>query len=288
METKELLKKVKKIQIKTRKNSQNIFSGEYRSSFKGQGMTFSEVRAYQIGDEIRTIDWNVTARLGSPYIKVFEEERESTLFLLIDVSASVFFGSHFTNKKDRITELVAVLGFSALHNKDKVGAVFFSNHVEKWIPAKKGTAHILRILRDLIDWQPQPKSTHLEGALRAITQQLKKKSLVILLSDFLDENYERRLKIAAQKHDLLAIQVQDEQEENLPNIGFTHLLNPETRSLMWINTGQKKWREYFKKNILAQREKTKHILKKSGVPLTIIRTDQDYVKPLLYLFKNHG
>ena len=286
METRELLKKVKAIELKTKKSSQNIFSGEYHSAFKGRGMAFSEVREYQIGDEVRTIDWNVTARLGDPYVKVFEEERELTLMLLIDVSASTLFGSHFDSKKERITELSAVLSFAALQNKDKIGAIFFSDRIEKVIPPKKGKSHVLRIIRDLVNLNPKGKQTNINLALQTLNNQIKKKCMVFMISDFLDQNYEKTLKIAAKKFDLMALRVSDPSEFDLPEVGFVQIKAAETEVEVWINTNDAKARHHFKNKQLENKEKTNIHLKKMGIQFTDISTDKDYVLPLIRLFKN--
>ena len=286
METRELLKKVKAIELKTKKSSQNIFSGEYHSAFKGRGMAFSEVREYQIGDEVRTIDWNVTARLGDPYVKVFEEERELTLMLLIDVSASTLFGSHFESKKERITEPSAVLSFAALQNKDKIGAIFFSDCIEKVIPPKKGKSHVLRIIRDLVDLNPKGKQTNINLALQTLNNQIKKKCMVFMISDFLDQNYEKTLKIAAKKFDLMALRVSDPSEFDLPEMGFVQIKAAETEAEVWINTNDAKARNHFKSKQLENKEKTNAHLKKIGIQFTDISTDKDYVLPLIRLFKN--
>ena len=231
METKELLKKVRKIEIKTRRLSNHIFSGEYHSHFKGRGMTFSEVRKYQYGDDIRDIDWNVTAKLNEPHIKIFEEERELTMMLLVDVSKSESFGTRIQQKRDLITELCAVLAFSAIQNNDKVGVVFFTDQIELFIPPKKGKSHILRIIRELIEFKPKGTGTNISEAFKFLSSVIKKRSIVFTLSDFQDEAYDKNLKIASSKHDLTAIRIIDPAEEQLPDIGLVQLQNPETGTI---------------------------------------------------------
>ena len=240
METKDLLKKVRKIEIKTRRLSDHVFGGEYHSTFKGRGMTFSEVRQYQFGDDVRAIDWNVTARYNEPFVKVFEEERELTLMLVIDVSGSEFFGTTQQFKRDVLTEIAATLSFSALQNNDKVGLLLFSDQVELFIPPKKGRSHILRIIRELLEFEPQNKGTDISAALAFLSGILKRKPLFFLLSDFMDNGYEKTLRIAAKKHDLTGIRVYDKLEEELPNLGIVPMVDNETQTTQWVNTGSKK------------------------------------------------
>lgn len=286
--TQDLLKKVRKIEIKSKGLSNQIFSGEYHSAFKGQGMAFSEVREYQMGDEIRSIDWNVTARFNSPFVKVFEEEREMTVMLLVDVSSSKNFGSRKQLKQDLITELCAVLAFSAIQNNDKVGVLFFSDQVEKFIPPKKGKSHILMIIRTLLDFKPEHKSTKIAEALRYFNSAIKKKATVFLISDFMDQGYEDLLKITNRKHDLVALQVVDEREMEIPNVGLIQLKDAETGKTIWFNSSSKKNRQQYRANALARQGKIKEILRKSGVDYTQLQTDRSYIKPLMTLFKQRG
>lgn len=287
--TSELLKKVRKIEIKTRGLSNQIFSGEYHSAFKGRGMAFSEVREYQHGDEIRTIDWNVTARFNHPYVKVFEEEREMTVMLLVDVSGSKEFGTQQKSKQELATEICAVLAFSAINNNDKVGVIFFSDQIEKFIPPKKGRSHILMIIRDLIDFKPENKGTDLELVLKYFTNVIKKRSTAFLISDFVSKNnYDNALKIANRKHDLIALQVYDKAENELPNIGLVPLLDAETNNIQWVNTSSKEVQKNYKIEALKRKDTLKNLFKKSGVDTTQIGTHEDYVKPLMALFKRRG
>lgn len=288
METSELLKRVRKIEIKTRGLSNQIFSGQYHSAFKGRGMAFSEVRNYQMGDDIRTIDWNVTARTGDPYVKVFEEERELTVMLLVDVSGSGDFGSKVMLKRQLMTEICAVLSFSAIQNNDKVGIIFFSDTIEKFIPPKKGKSHILRIIRELIDFTPQNKGTDISEALRYLTNVVKKRSIAFLLTDFMDNDYSDALKLANKKHDLVAIRVYDKLEQEIPNVGLLPMTDTETGELIWIDTSRKDARTKLKAAALKFEAELKDTLLKSGVDMAEIRTDQSYVKPLLNLFKRRG
>lgn len=285
MEAQELFKKVRKIEIKTRGLSNQIFSGQYHSVFKGRGMAFSEVREYQYGDDIRNIDWNVTARFNHPYIKIFDEERELTVMLLIDVSGSNEFGTRKQLKEDMITEIAAVLAFSAIQNNDKVGVIFFSNTIEKFIPPKKGTTHILRIIRELIDFKPENRETDISEVLRYLTNVIKKRCSAFLISDFMDEGFEDALKITNRKHDLIAVQVYDEREHILPNVGLVKMKNAETGKQMWVDTSSQRIRHEYKMNGLRMEKRLSEIFKKSGVDAAKVRTDQDYVKPLINLFK---
>ena len=285
MEATELFKKVRKIEIKTRGLSNQIFSGQYHSVFKGRGMAFSEVREYQYGDDIRNIDWNVTARFNHPYIKIFDEERELTVMLLIDVSGSNEFGTRKQLKEDMITEIAAVLAFSAIQNNDKVGVIFFSNKIEKFIPPKKGTSHILRIIRELIDFKPENKETNISEALRYLTNAIKKRCSAFLISDFMDEGFEDAIKIANRKHDLIAVQVYDQREHKLPNVGLVKMKNAETGKQMWVDTSSERIRHNYKLNGLRMEKRLSEIFLKSGVDAAKVRTDQDYVKPLINLFK---
>ncbi len=287
METSELLKKVRKIEIKTRGLSSQIFSGEYHSAFKGRGMAFSEVREYTPGDDIRSIDWNVTARFSSPFVKVFEEERELSVVLVVDVSASGAFGTHSQFKKDLITELCAVVAFSASQNNDKIGVIFFSDKIEKFIPAKKGKSHILRIIRELIEFKPDNKKTNLEVALKYLTNVIKKRSIVFLVSDFYTEtNYRDALKIANKKHDIVALRVIDKTELELPKVGLIKLKDNETGKIIWVDSSDKSFRKQFAINHLKFEDELKDIFNRSGIDWTKILTHESYIKPLMNLFKN--
>lgn len=286
METAELLKKVRKIEIKTKGLSNQIFSGEYHSAFKGRGMAFSEVREYTPGDDVRTIDWNVTARLRTPYVKVFEEERELSVMILVDVSASGQFGTHNQFKQDLITELCAVIAFSASQNNDKIGVIFFSDKIEKIIPPKKGKSHILRIIRELINIEPTNKGTNIELALKYLTNTIKKKSISFLVSDFRDSNsYTDALKIANRKHDVVALRINDMHENKLPDIGLIKLKDNETGKIMWVDTNDKSFKKQFEINHLKFEAQLKDTFTKSGVDFTTINTHEGYIKPLMTLFK---
>lgn len=285
METKDLLKKVRKIEIKTRGLSNQIFSGEYQSAFKGRGMAFSEVREYQTGDEIRTIDWNVTARFNHPYVKVFDEEREMTVMLLVDVSGSKNFGTQQQHKQELATEVCAVLAFSAIQNNDKVGVLFFSDKVEKFIPPKKGRSHILMIIRELIDFKPQHTGTNIAEALRYFTSAIKKRCTSFLISDFMSPAFENELKIANRKHDLVALRLYDQHEEAFPNLGLIPMKDEESGQVIWVNTGDKEVRTAFKAAALERNGRLEDLFRKSGVDFTKIGTHESYVKPLMTLFK---
>lgn len=287
--TAELLKKVRKIEIKTRGLSNQIFSGEYHSAFKGRGMAFSEVREYQHGDEIRTIDWNVTARFNHPYVKVFEEEREMTVMLLVDVSGSKEFGTQLKSKQELATEICAILAFSAITNNDKVGVIFFSDKIEKFIPPKKGRSHILMIIRDLIDFKPESKGTDIAQALKYFNNVIKKRCTAFLLSDFIaPNNFENAMKIANRKHDLITLRLYDKAEEELPNIGLVPMLDAETNKIQWVNTSSKEAQKEYKIEALKRNDILKNTFKKSGVDTANIGTHEDYVKPLMALFKRRG
>lgn len=289
LSTSELLKKVRKIEIKTRGLSNQIFSGEYHSAFKGRGMAFSEVREYQHGDEIRTIDWNVTARFNHPYVKVFEEEREMTVMLLVDVSGSKEFGTQLKSKQELATEICAVLAFSAITNNDKVGVIFFSDQIEKFIPPKKGRSHILMIIRDLIDFEPESKGTDIEQALKYFNNVIKKRCTAFLLSDFVtNKSFENALKIANRKHDVIALRLFDKAEEELPNIGLVPILDAETGKTRWVNTSSKETQKEYKIEALKRGDILNNIFRKSGVDNATIGTHEDYVKPLMNLFKRRG
>ena len=288
MESSEIFKKVRKIEIKTRGLSNHIFSGQYHSVFKGMGMAFSEVREYQYGDDIRNVDWNVTARFNHPYIKIFDEERELTVMLLIDVSGSNLFGTKQTMKQDMITEIAAVLAFSAIKNNDKVGVIFFSNRVEKFIPPKKGTTHILRIIRELIDFHAEHAETNISEALRYFTNAIKKRCTAFLLSDFLNQGFEDAIKIANKKHDLIAVNVFDEREMEIPNMGMIRIKNAETGQRMWVDSSSRRVREIFSERSGNQARYLTDTFRRSGVDVVKIRTDQDYVKPLIGLFRKRS
>ncbi len=288
METSELLKRVRQIEIKTRGLSRNIFAGEYHSAFKGRGMTFSEVREYQYGDDIRNIDWNVTARYNEPYVKLFEEERELTVMLMIDVSGSREFGTMSKLKKNQITEIAAVLAFSAIQNNDKIGVIFFSDKIEKFIPPKKGKSHILRIIRELIDFKPEHRNTDITSALRYLTNVIKKRCTTFVISDFIDEGYENALTIANKKHDVVALKIYDKREEEIPSIGLIKVKDAETGAYSWIDTSNKKVRESHSKWWKQKNDLATDIFKRSGVDVANIRTDQDYVRSLISLFKRRG
>jgi uncharacterized protein (DUF58 family) len=285
MDAAEIVKKVRKIEIKTRGLSNQIFSGEYHSVFKGRGMSFSEVREYQYGDDIRSIDWNVTARMNHPYIKIFEEERELTVMLLIDVSGSNDFGSGNQLKAEMITEIAAVLAFSAIQNNDKVGVIFFSDKIEKFIPPKKGTTHILRIIRELIDFRRTSNKTEIAEALKYFTNVVKKKCTAFLISDFFDENYEDALKITNRKHDLIAIQAFDHVERELPKAGLVRMRDAETEKRMWIDTSSTAVRRHLSEYFTRFDKNLHEILKRCGVDFATVCTNQDYVRPLMNLFK---
>ena len=289
METSELLKRVRKIEIKTRGLSKNIFAGEYHSAFKGRGMTFSEVREYQYGDDIRNIDWNVTARHNRPYVKIFEEERELTVMLMIDVSASRNFGTISKLKKNQITEIAAVLAFSAIQNNDKIGVIFFSDKIEKFIPPKKGRTHILHIIRELIDFYPEDKQTDIEQALEYMTNSIKKRCTCFVISDFIDEHdFAHALAIANRKHDVVALRVYDLRENQLPPVGMMYLRDAETGEQMWVDTSDKKLREAYEKYAFVREKELDAIFQRSGVDVANIRSDEDYVRALITLFKKRA
>lgn len=285
MDTKELLKKVRRIEIKSRRLSNHLFTGEYHSSFKGRGMVFSEVRKYEYGDDIRNIDWNVTARLNEPYVKVFEEERELTLMLLVDVSGSESFGSRSQLKRELITEICATLAFSAIQNNDKVGVIFFSDQIEQYIPPKKGRSHILRIIRELIDIEPKSRRTDIAGALRFFSSIQKKHAISFVLSDFQDDNYRDPLRILSQRHDLTGIRVYDPREAELPNLGVVHMKDPESGKLHWINTSSKKLRKSIHLQFMQRESYFRDSFLKSGAGQINIRIDESYPSKLLTYFK---
>ncbi len=285
MDTKELLKKVRKIEIKTRRLSDHVFGGEYHSTFKGRGMTFSEVRQYQFGDDVRNIDWNVTARYNEPFIKVFEEERELTLMLMVDISGSEFFGTQEQFKNEIITEIAATLAFSAMQNNDKTGLILFSDEIELYIPPKKGKSHVLRIIRELIEFEPKSKKTDIANALKFLSNVMKKKAIVFVLSDFIADNYRDTLKIAARKHDVTGIRIYDKAEETIPNLGMVEMQDQETGELLLVNTGSKSVRNQY---YSYHRERVNYFTEsftKSGAGALSSRVDESYVKKLLGYFK---
>ncbi|WP_297704156.1 DUF58 domain-containing protein [uncultured Eudoraea sp.] len=288
MDTKELLKKVRKIEIKTRRLSDHIFGGEYHSTFKGRGMTFSEVRQYQFGDDVRSIDWNVTARYNEPFVKVFEEERELTMMLMVDVSGSELFGTTNRFKKDIITEISATLAFSALQNNDKVGLLLFSDEVELFIPPKKGNSHVLRIIRELLEFSPKSNKTNIGEALKYLTNVMKKKAIVFVLSDFMATDYRQTLKITGKKHDVTGIRIYDEKEEHIPNLGVVQMLDSETGSLKLVNTQSKGVRNAYGEYYRNRVDYFKETFNKSGCGILDCRVDESYVKKLLGYFKRRG
>jgi len=285
VETTDILKKVRKIEIKTRGLSNQVFSGHYHSAFKGKGMAFSEVREYQYGDDIRSIDWNVTARFNHPYVKIFEEERELTVVLLIDVSGSNEFGTRKQLKEELMTEIAAVLAFSAIHNNDKVGVIFFSDRIEKFIPPKKGTSHILRIIRELVDFKPQSQKTDISGSLRFLTNAIKKRCIAFLISDFIDKDFEPALRIASRKHDLVALRVFDHRESDIPAMGLVKVFNKESGRDIWVDTSDAAVRRNYRDWWVKKEHSLQVTFKKLGVDNAAISTDQDYVQPLTGLFK---
>ncbi len=286
MEAKDLLKKVRKIEIRSRGLSSQVFAGEYHSAFKGKGMAFSEVREYQYGDPVKDIDWHVTARFNHPYIKVFEEERELTVMLLIDVSGSKQFGTQEKFKQELSTEIAAVLSFAAIQNNDKIGAILFSDQIEKFIPPKKGRKHILRIILDLLDFEPKSQKTDITQVLKFLTNAIKKKSTAFIISDFISPDFSEAIKIAGNKHDIAALRVYDSFEQELPDVGLAYFRDNETGELKWIDSSSKKVRKNYKEWWTEQYEQTTSTFKKAKVDWADIRTDQDYVKPLMNLFKN--
>lgn len=288
MSTTKLLKKVRKIEIKTKGLSNHIFSGEYHTAFKGKGMAFSEVREYQPGDDIRSIDWNVTARYNNPFVKVFEEEREITVILLIDVSGSADFGTQKQLKREIATEIAAVLSFSAINNNDKIGVIFFSDKVENFIPPKKGKSHILRIIRELITFKSENKKTNIEIALKYFNNVIKKRAVCFILSDFMDKNFHDSLNIARKKHDIIALRIHDEREEKIPNVGLVEFTDSENGEHILLDTSDKKKRLQFEKNYKQFEREIKQTLQSSGTDHIDIKTGKDYIVPLINFFKNRG
>lgn len=285
METSELLKRVRQIEIKTRGLSSNIFAGQYHSAFKGRGMAFSEVREYQYGDDVRDIDWNVTARFGKPFVKVFEEERELTVMLLVDVSNSLDFGTVRQFKREMLTEIAATIAFSAIQNNDKIGVIFFSDRIEKFIPPKKGRKHILYIIRELIDFQPESQRTNVQCAIEYLTNILKKRCTAFMLSDFIDDHdYQNALTIANRKHDVVAVQVYDRRLEELPDVGLMKVRDAETGHEQWIDTSSRRLRAVHHAWWVERQQKLNDIFTRSNVDAVSVRTDQDYVRALQTLF----
>jgi len=286
MDTKELLKKVRKIEIKTRRLSDHIFSGEYHTSFKGRGMTFSEVRQYQFGDDIRAIDWNVTARYNEAHVKVFEEERELTMMLMVDISGSESFGSKNQFKKEIVTEIAATMAFSATQNNDKIGLILFSDQIELYIPPKKGRSHVLRIIRELIEFEPKSYKTDIAQALKFLSGTQKKKAIVFVISDFMASQYEHTLKIASKKHDITGIRVYDVREQKMPNLGMVPMVDAETGETKLINTGSKSVRMNYEKHYYDNVNYFKETFSKSGAGVVNTRVDESYVTKLLGYFKS--
>ena len=289
METSEILKKVRQIEIKTRRLSANIFAGQYHTAFKGKGMAFSEVREYQYGDDVRDIDWNVTARFSKPYIKVFEEERELTVMLLVDVSGSLDFGTQKQMKRDMVTEIAATLAFSAIQNNDKIGVIFFSDKIEKYIPPQKGRKHILYIIREMLDFHADSRQTDIGKAVEFLTGVAKRRCTAFLLSDFFDPaNLQQQLTIANRKHDVVAIQVYDKRATELPNVGLMRVVDAETGEERYVDTSSKKLRQSYHRQWLQHQADLNDTLAHSGVDHVSIATDEDYVKSLLLLFKQRA
>ena len=289
MEQNELLKKVRKIEIKAKGLSQNIFAGEYHSAFKGRGMTFSEVREYQYGDDVRDIDWNVTARYNKPYVKVYEEERELTVMLLVDVSGSRNFGAVGEVKREVMAEVAATLAFSAIQNNDKVGVVFFTDRIEKFIPPKKGRKHILLVIRELLNFTPQSSGTDINRALEYMTSALKKRSTAFLVSDFIDpHDYYKAMSIANHKHDLIAIQVYDKREAQMPNVGLMRVLDAERGTIRWVDTSSQRVRQAYSRWWYDRQQALNDTVQRCKVDLATVATDEDYVRSLMALFKQRG
>ena len=283
-----MIKKVRQIEIKTRGLSNHIFAGEYHSAFKGRGMAFSEVREYQFGDDVRNIDWNVTARFNRPFIKIFEEERENTVMLLIDVSGSREFGTQVRFKKNLVTEMAATLAFSTIQNNDKIGVMFFSDRVEKFIPPQKGKKHVLHIIRELLTFQPAERGTDINCALRYLTNAIKKRCTAFVISDFMADDFEKSLRIAGHKHDVAAIQVYDERETTLPAIGLVKMLDAETGAERWVDTSSARVRAAYAEHWRRHDERLRTAFVRSGVDHVKVRTDDDYVRSLIALFKQRA
>jgi uncharacterized protein (DUF58 family) len=288
METSELLKKVRKIEIKTKGLSKHIFSGEYHSAFKGRGMSFSEVRNYQYGDDVRNIDWNVTARTGEPHVKIFEEERELTVMLLIDVSKSAYFGTVNQLKNEVLIEICAVLAFSAINNNDKVGVIFFTDRVEKFIPPKKGRQHILRIIRELLDFEPEGNGTNIGATLDYFNNVIKKRSICFILSDFLAKGYDDPIRIAARRHDIIGVHLYDPREKELPKVGLIRAMDAETGTMQWVDTGSKQVRERYANWFSDNYNYFKSTFIRSGASTVSIQTNESYVNALLKFFQKRA
>ncbi len=288
MDTKEILKKVRKIEIKTRRLSDHVFSGEYHSSFKGRGMTFSEVKQYEFGDDIRSIDWNVTARYNEPFVKVFEEERELTMMLMVDISGSGNFGTKEQFKRETLTEIAATLAFSAIKNNDKVGLLLFTDEVELFIPPKKGKSHVLRIIREMIEFEPNSKKTNINEALKYLSNVIRKKAIVFILSDFMDDGYEQNLKIVGNKHDVTGVRVYDQFDEKMPKLGLVPMLDAETGTTQLVNTSSKKVRHAYEKQFAVWKKNFETSFKKSGAGILSCRTEENYAKKLLTYFKQRS
>ena len=289
MDANELLKKIRKIEIKTRGLSQNIFAGEYHSAFKGRGVIFSEVREYEPGDDVRDIDWNVTSRHNKPFVKVYEEERELTVMLLVDVSGSRDFGAVGEVKKERMAEIAATLAFSSIQNNDKVGVIFFSDKIEKFIPPKKGRKHILLIIREIINFEPESNGTDIDVALRFLTNAIKKRSTAFLISDFIDRHdYSKSMAIANRKHDLAAIQVYDRRDAEMPDVGLIRMRDMETSEDAWVDTSSKKVRQAYAREWYRQQQQLVSVTMKSNVDMASVTTDEDFVKVLLGLFRRRA
>ena len=289
METSEIIKKVRKIEIKARGLSSNIFAGQYHSAFKGRGMAFSEVREYQFGDDVRDIDWNVTARFHRPYVKVFEEERELTVMLLIDVSGSLDFGTQKQMKRDMVTEIAATIAFSAIQNNDKIGVVFFSDKIEKYIPPKKGRKHILYIIREMLDFQPESKRTDVKQAVEFLSSVQKRRTTAFILSDFYVRNdFQQSLQICNRKHDVVAIQVYDQRAKELPDVGLMKVVDAETGYEQYVDTGSKRLRQAYHKYWMSRQAELQDTFNKSNVDNVSIATNEDFVKSLLLLFKQRS
>jgi uncharacterized protein (DUF58 family) len=286
VETTELLKKVRKIEIRSRGLTRQIFAGQYHSAFRGRGMAFSEVREYQFGDEIRSIDWNVTARFGHPYVKVFEEERELTVMILVDVSRSGDFGTVAATKREVMTEIAAVLSYSVIVNNDKVGLMLFSDRVEKYIPPKKGRAHMLRIIREMLSFEPQSSGTSLSEPLRFLTNVLRKRCTAFILSDFMSPPFEEALRIASGKHDIVALKINDRREKEIPDVGFIRINDPETGKESWIDTSSSSVRNEYALRWRQHEEKVSTSFRNCGVDVAVVGTGEDYIKPLISLFKH--
>lgn len=289
METSEILKKVRKIEIKTRGLSQNIFAGQYHSAFKGRGMAFAEVREYQFGDDVRDIDWNVTARFRKPYVKVFEEERELTVMLLVDVSGSLDFGTHSRMKSEMATEIAATIAYSAIQNNDKIGVVFFSDRIEKYIPPKKGRKHILYIIREMLDFKPESRKTDIGGAMEFFTRVMKRRTTAFVLSDFYDRHdFFKQMQIANNKHDVMAIQVYDKWAKALPDVGLVKVVDAESGHEMYVDTSSKKVRAAHARYWIERQQMLKDTLSRANVDWVSVATDDDYVKAMMYLFASRN